>query len=317
MAKTNNIARNLPKVTNTGNPLLNSWLSAADEIIKEIRQKLALLEKGNPTQQTRVISASSNSDNTTYELQSNKTGGISEQSTSEQYPSALAVYKYVNLLFNDLDADAEAWDIVNQTFESLDVRVRDKLLIVGEGTFNGQQLHDGDVVEVYKNNLGALDVIKIRDSLALRKGEASSDDLNEGTTHLFFTEARVLTTLLAGFVATDGTVESTDTVLQAIGKLQKQISEIAGLDTKIQDLRTDLDSLDATVATLQTQLSNHATHISDLEVDLHDLDTEVDALTGELYGKINKADLLTVLASTAPSNGTYTIQIVDGVVSWV
>ncbi|WP_111860642.1 hypothetical protein [Acinetobacter sp. CFCC 10889] len=319
MAKSNNISRNLPKVTNTGNALLNMWLGAADEIIKDLRQRLAVIEKNAVTQKSTVASTakSTTDESTEHELISNKISNISEQSNDVQYPSAKAVYKYVNLLIDDLDADAENWEIETQTFASLDALVRDKLKIIGTGTFKGQQLNDGDVVEVYKDSDGLLNVIKIRDSLALRKGEASTDDLTEGVTNLFFNQPRVLATVLANFVQVDGTVKDTDSILVAFGKLQKQLSEIIGLDTKIQDLRTDLDSLDATVVTLQTQLSNHATHISDLEIDLHTLDSEVDTLTGEVYGKINKADLLIALAGTAPSSGTYIIQIVDGVVSWV
>ncbi|WP_405118748.1 hypothetical protein [Pseudomonas leptonychotis] len=55
----------------------------------------------------------------------------------------------------------------------------------------------------------------------------NTDSLNEGATNKWFTVARVLAAALTGLsVATGGSVVSTDTVLQAIGKLQKQVTDL-------------------------------------------------------------------------------------------
>lgn len=59
------------------------------------------------------------------------------------------------------------------------------------------------------------------------RGASSTDALAEGSTNLYFTTARVLATVLSGLsLATGGTIVSTDTVLQAFGKLQKQINDL-------------------------------------------------------------------------------------------
>lgn len=58
-------------------------------------------------------------------------------------------------------------------------------------------------------------------------GPADTDALPEGVSNLYFTVARVLATVLTGIsFATGGAVVSTDTVLQAFGKLQKQINDL-------------------------------------------------------------------------------------------
>jgi len=57
-------------------------------------------------------------------------------------------------------------------------------------------------------------------------GAATTDELPEGSTNLYFTAARVLATVLSGLsLVTGGAIVSTDTVLQAFGKLQKQITD--------------------------------------------------------------------------------------------
>jgi hypothetical protein len=55
---------------------------------------------------------------------------------------------------------------------------------------------------------------------------ASTNDLPEGVNNLYFTGARVLAALLSGIsFATGGAIVSTDSILVAFGKLQKQISD--------------------------------------------------------------------------------------------
>lgn len=54
----------------------------------------------------------------------------------------------------------------------------------------------------------------------------ASDSVAEGTTNLYFTVARVRSTVLTGLsTATNAVITATDTVLSAFGKLQKQISD--------------------------------------------------------------------------------------------
>lgn len=56
----------------------------------------------------------------------------------------------------------------------------------------------------------------------------NTDSLSEGATNKWFTAARVIAAVLTGLsVATGGVVVDTDTVLAAVGKLQKQITDLA------------------------------------------------------------------------------------------
>ena len=56
---------------------------------------------------------------------------------------------------------------------------------------------------------------------------ANTDALAEGSTNLYFTESRVRNTILTGIdLATNAAISAADSVLSALGKLQKQISDI-------------------------------------------------------------------------------------------
>ncbi len=55
-----------------------------------------------------------------------------------------------------------------------------------------------------------------------------SDDVPEGVTNLYFLEARVLASLLAGLSVSGGTITAADNVLGAFGKLQNQINSLVG-----------------------------------------------------------------------------------------
>lgn len=55
---------------------------------------------------------------------------------------------------------------------------------------------------------------------------ASTNDVPEGVNNLYFTTSRVLSTLLTGLsIVTGGVISATDSILAALGKLQKQISD--------------------------------------------------------------------------------------------
>lgn len=70
-------------------------------------------------------------------------------------------------------------------------------------------------------------------------GATTTDALPEGSTNLYFQTARVLATVLTGIsFATGGAIVSTDTILQAFGKIQKQIND---LSTVYQAILTDVN----------------------------------------------------------------------------
>lgn len=55
----------------------------------------------------------------------------------------------------------------------------------------------------------------------------TTDDITEGSTNFYFTDSRVRSTFLTGLnLATNAVISATDSVLSALGKLQKQISDI-------------------------------------------------------------------------------------------
>ena len=59
---------------------------------------------------------------------------------------------------------------------------------------------------------------------------SSTDDLSEGSTNLYFTETRVRDTDLAGLSLSVGTdITASDTVLTALGKLQKQVTSVTNV----------------------------------------------------------------------------------------
>lgn len=71
----------------------------------------------------------------------------------------------------------------------------------------------------------------------------TTDDLDEGSTNLFFTAARVWATVLTGIsFASASAITATDTLLVAFGKLQKQITDlIAVVSGKIDSSYLDTD----------------------------------------------------------------------------
>ena len=78
------------------------------------------------------------------------------------------------------------------------------------------------------NFLGELEVksiygLEFNNSISI----SSTDDLPEGSANLYFTTARVLSTILTGVsFVTGGTISSSDTILSAFGKIQKQINDL-------------------------------------------------------------------------------------------
>jgi hypothetical protein len=72
---------------------------------------------------------------------------------------------------------------------------------------------------------------------------ASTDDVTEGSNRLYFTSARVLATILSGLsFVTSGAIVSTDTILQAFGKLQKQITDLPSIFLVKSNNLSDVDN---------------------------------------------------------------------------
>jgi len=96
----------------------------------------------------------------------------------------------------------------------------------------------GDYAQV--NEVGATDVVNYNwdneestwvKNAVTGSGATNTDELPEGTSNLYFQTSRVLATLLTGIsFVTGGTIVSTDSVLVAFGKLQKQISDFNTTD---------------------------------------------------------------------------------------
>jgi len=129
----------------------------------------------------------------------------------------------------------------------------------------------GDTAQV--NEVGSTDVVNYswdaEENIWVNNGTGGSgavntDTLPEGTSQLYFQTARVLATLLTGIsFVTGGAIVSTDSVLVAFGKLQKQISDAL---TAI-GLKSDINSPTftgtpaaptATVGTNTTQIATTA-----------------------------------------------------------
>lgn len=66
-------------------------------------------------------------------------------------------------------------------------------------------------------------------------GPADTDALTEGSTNLYFTEQRVQDTVLADYVVGSNVdVANTDTVVEAVGKLQAQLDNVSGAVASVQ-----------------------------------------------------------------------------------
>ena len=124
----------------------------------------------------------------------------------------------------DLKLDASAY---NQHFKS--VYLTEAALIAAHPTGVA-----GDYAQV--NEVGSTDVVNyswdVEENIWVNNGTGGSGSVNtdalpEGSANLYFTTARVLATLLTGIsFVTGGAIVSTDSVLVAFGKLQKQITDL-------------------------------------------------------------------------------------------
>lgn len=172
---------------------------------------------------------------------------------------------------------------------------------------------------------------------------ANTDSLTEGSSNLYFTGARVLAALLTGLsLTTGGAIVSSDSVLVAFGKIQKQITDLtASVATKegtitggttaqywngakaFVDFATSvraavLTGLDLTVSTAVVAGDTLLTAIGKLQGQITALTTSVaaklsltgGALTGKLSGTVvSMADYLDKTVTNAAATGTVTLDL--------
>ena len=98
--------------------------------------------------------------------------------------------------------------------------------------------------------------------IQLVSSPGTTDALAEGSTNLYFTAARVRSAVLTGLsLATNQAIAATDTVLQAFGYIQKQITDliatVAGKQASNAKL-TDIAGLTLTASTLRVLRENTA-----------------------------------------------------------
>lgn len=91
----------------------------------------------------------------------------------------------------------------------------------------GGAAHSNAVAEGAAGFMTGADKTKLDGIAAGATANSNTDSLAEGPTNKYFTETRVLATLMAGFtLIAGGTVSAADSLLVAVGKLQKQINDL-------------------------------------------------------------------------------------------
>jgi len=158
-------------------------------------------------------------DITGKEAVANKQNSLATDGTDEKYPTVDAVNAG---LATKLDSSA-----YNQYFKGVYLT----FAALVEANPTGEA---GDYAQV--NVVGAADVLNYNwdteeniwiPNAVAGSGANNTDELPEGTVNLYHTGARVLATILSGLsIITGGDVVATDTVIQAFGKLQKNINTL-------------------------------------------------------------------------------------------
>jgi len=142
---------------------------------------------------------------------------------------------------------------------------------------------------------------------------STTDALPEGSTNLYFTIARVLASVLTGIsFATGGAIVSTDSVLVAFGKIQKQIND-ALISIELKE----------NIANKQNSLVTDGTGQKYLTVDaaIDGLNTKLDKGTYPGTAQTLKADIDaiyqpdTLISSIAPSRVGNTFTYPAGLVN--
>ena len=108
----------------------------------------------------------------------------------------------------------------NQSNKSADFSIKNHT------KFPSTQAVDENYVSVNSQTLSAPQKTQVKSNIGL----SDTDGLGEGSTNKYFTEARAVASVLTGYVvaAVNAVVAATDTVSVAIGKLQKQLTDLTG-----------------------------------------------------------------------------------------
>ncbi|MFZ2432524.1 MAG: hypothetical protein WAW57_15400, partial [Lutibacter sp.] len=176
----------------------------------------------NPVSLSPITTANklvTESELTTKEDIANKQNNLTPDGTGIKYPTVDAVNAGL-----DLKLDASAY---NQHFKGVYLTLA--ALNAAHPTASAgdyAQVNETGAADVLNYNWDAEENLWIPNAVG-GSGATNTDELPEGTSNLYHTGARVLATVLTGISFVTGTVVvSTDTVLQAFGKLQKQITDL-------------------------------------------------------------------------------------------
>jgi len=139
----------------------------------------------------------------------------------------------------------------------------------------------------------------------------TTDSVPEGSTNLYFTAARVLAVVLTGLsTATNAAITATDTVLSALGKLQKQITDlIATVNGKVdQSITVNGHALSSnvTLTTADVADGTNKRYVTDAELAV--LAATSGTNTGDQTNITGNAATATALQTARNING----QLFDG-----
>lgn len=141
-----------------------------------------------------------------------------------------------------------------------------------------------------------------------QSGDYTTTQVTEGT-NLYFTEARVRSTLLTGFSANNSAIVATDSVLVGFNKAQGQInsisSTISGLSSVYQPLDADLTSI-AGLSGTSGLLRKTATDTWSLDTNTYLTSNQTITLSGEVTGSG------TTSISTTVSNSAVVGKVLTG-----
>ena len=159
--------------------------------------------------------------------------GLSEGTTNLYFTNSRVISTLLAGLSTATNAVITASDTILSALGKLQKQVSDNLTALVNHTGNTNNPHSVTKTQVGLSNVDNTSDLNKPISTATQtalNGKqntlTNSDGLSEGTTNLYFTGARVLSTLLVGLsTATNAVITASDSVLSALGKLQKQISD--------------------------------------------------------------------------------------------
>jgi len=159
--------------------------------------------------------------------------GLTEGTTNLYFTPARVLVTVTAGLSTATNAVITASDTILSALGKLQKQISDNLTTLTSHTGNTSNPHSVTKTQVGLSNVDNTSDLNKPISTATQtalNGKqntlTNSDGLSEGTTNLYFTGARVLSTLLAGLsTATNAVITASDSVLSALGKLQKQISD--------------------------------------------------------------------------------------------